>query len=1064
MSLLDTIMVSGLEADFVAFKAPSGQWNVDLDAFLVSMNATFGFNLSPHRFSLQFIPTAFNGASGQLPEIGTYTTYEVRQGSCSQGFCIAGNVVHADYQNGIGGTVVKIEIEDRRKDFLDVIKVSTEDLGGDTPSGIISVGEVYRLQTGFDDLAGNISDSRVKEYRNISELGATYQQIWEAIEWGTNNGVVNFNISGIPHPDIVAAQMLNSTEPLRWKLSALPLSQVLSTVLSDTSYDWYWGMKDDEVKVVSRKTTFDVSEDSLAIQKLSPDNTTFTFGADKVQAPSKITIFGAHQEGFLNSALLGPIDGISDPAGVDFTFVPAWDNMNLSFIDAFGIWRTYKPSEKELQMAQKSIEHWTFFKIFQTIAAPDGWGFPPDEGTIAAKHETFQSRIDPQMPVADFYDNALSGLRIITNRVDREHNWVLEFYSRVQNQAASHYGRTYALSGVMFNEDEGEYKVIGAAWSNVENQRQDTSQPFGENYDISNVYAPIAPFLTQDFKIKAHCVLPSSTVYGSEGFSVPAAFADWNEDAHPSGAQTFDHYIPIDIKRVGQKIINPRSEGNVFEDYPEGTLIAQLPILAGTGIFIEGALDTVVTLFEGGSEASQSGIFDALNPKELVGALPTLSGVAIPVQIRHRYGQIYPALWTSGTGSGTREKFIINDNFAPWKYFPQSQNTSVDIMSERASGFIDSQIIEVTESRFASLDKIDWPIVSFDGFANQNLISGIYGRRDHGITDISVAVTNGVPKTKYGIKSFFAEFGKDAPLGERNAGILNGIIHPIDFTDFDATQPNRPTPDIQPFGDKPVLPPLPPTTLTKIVYAVTITSIENRGSATKPETYFSETKRGTPKPGGIRDPLDELDLTCRDGFFNVGDHGLYIVERESNGGRRRYYTGGTDLAIGGALASVTSVGASTVDISYRGFALTSLPTIGKDPDDIVVNEQGILVSDGTARPDNEVNITGIRPDRDVPAGIFFQPSSGAGVASTTEATPVIINLISSPGTSGASATVQPIVESGGNGNFVGSGTITANVEIIPIPLFAQTGDIGVLTQNAKGDKFIFIGREAFTTP
>ncbi len=334
MTSADTVMVSGLEADFVSFKAPSGQWNTDLDAYLVSMNATFGFNLSPHKFSLQFVPTAYNGASGNLPQIGTYTTYTIRQGSCSQGFLIAGNVVHADYQNSSAGTVIKVDIEDRRKEILDYVTISTEDLGGNTPSGIISVGEVYRRTTGFDDLAGNISDLRVKEYRNISELGATYQQIWEAIQWGSTNGLVDFNVSGIPHPDVVAVNMLNSSEQLRWKFSAAPLSRVISTVLSDTSYDWYWGMNDDTIKVVSRKVTFDVNEDTLAIQQLSPDSATFTFGADRVQAPSKVTVFGANQEGFLNSSLLGDIDGVDVPAGVDFTFTPAWDNMNLRFIDA----------------------------------------------------------------------------------------------------------------------------------------------------------------------------------------------------------------------------------------------------------------------------------------------------------------------------------------------------------------------------------------------------------------------------------------------------------------------------------------------------------------------------------------------------------------------------------------------------------------------------------------------------------------------------------------------------------------------------------------------------------
>jgi hypothetical protein len=323
--MISGIMVSGWESDFVAFKAPSGQWNVNLDAFLTSMSASFGFNLTPHRFSLQFIPENFNGASGQLPDIGTYTTYEVRQGSCSQGFLIAGNVIHADYQNSTNGTIVRVDVEDRRKDFLDQIKISSEDLGTNLPSGLVSVARMYRLTTGFDDVSG-ISDSRVKEYRNISELGCTYQQIYEAIVWARNNGDITFNPSGLPHPDIVAANTMGSLEPIRWKFNAQPLSEVISAILNDTAYDWYWGMQDDAVKLVNRKVTFDVSEDSLAIQSLQPDSVDFRFGADVVQAPSKITVLGANQQGILNSTLLSSIDGIDNPSG-SMVFRPAWSTI-----------------------------------------------------------------------------------------------------------------------------------------------------------------------------------------------------------------------------------------------------------------------------------------------------------------------------------------------------------------------------------------------------------------------------------------------------------------------------------------------------------------------------------------------------------------------------------------------------------------------------------------------------------------------------------------------------------------------------------------------------------------
>ncbi len=1051
------VLVSGLESDFVSFKAPSGQWNTDLDAYLQSVSATFGFNLSPHKFSLQFIPTAFRGGSGQLPQIGTYTSYEVRQGSCSQGFCIVGDVVHADYQDSAGGTVIRVEIEDRRKNFLDQIKLSSEDLGDTLPSGLVSVGQMYRNTVGFDDVGGNISDSRVKEYRNLTELGCTYQQIYNTIEYANTQGDISFDVTRLPHPDVVAANTLNNLEPIRWKFNAAPLSQVISTILSDSSYDWYWGMKDDRIKVVNRKVTFDVNEDSLAIATLTPDHINFRFGSDVVNSPSQVTILGSHQEGILNSDLLSPLDGVDEPAG-NIIFTPAWTTIKVSFIDAHGINRTYFPTDTELQLALKDIETWAYYKIYQTEAAPDGWNLSSDEGTVAAQHWSFQSRLDPLMPFSEFYNNPASGLRQIVNRVDLDHNWVLEWYSRIQNHANSHYGRTYALEGFSFDEADGEFKVIDAAWCNLENQRQNPAQPFEENYQIDETFSPVSPFVTQDFRIRAHCVLPSSTVYGVDGYQVPASFDSWNEDTQ--GA-TLDHYIPIDLKRVGQNVINPRSTENAFEDYPEGTIIAQLPLIAGNAIEEESVLLNLVTLFELGLARAQSGIADVLSPYRVIEAYEGLSGIAIPVQIRKRYGQDYPATWASGTGSGTRNSIVVSDSYAPWKYFPVNQKTSVDIMSERVSGAMDAQLINVDESRFAEISQVDWPIISFDGYANQNNVSGLFGRRDHGVTDLSVNVNGGVPQTKYSIKSFFAEFGKDAPLGERNFGILEGIIHPIDFTTVDVTQADRPDISLIPIST-PTLPPVGPISLTKEVYAVTVTQVLNRGSASEPERYFSEMKDGTPKPGGALDPLAEFDLICRDGFFNVGDHGIYTVERLANGGRRRYYTGGTDLAVGAHVVGVTSVGASTVNITYRGFSITDIPPMsGISIGDITAGDQGKLVSDGTPRADNEGNVTGIRPDRPAPTGIWFDPAGGGGATSGGGATPVVISGITGFGTSGAIASVQEIMPSGSDGEYLPSGSLTTGVNIIPIPAYATSGDIGLLAENAAGVKFVYISRFGF---
>lgn len=1057
----DDVIVSGSLSDFVAFRAPSGQWETDLDAFLTSFSATFGFNLTPHKFSLSFVPRDFNGASGQLPNIGTYTEYEIRPGGCNAGFCLAGNVTHADYENSTNGTAARIEIQDRRKEYLDQVKVTTEDLGLNIPSGVVSVAAHYRKTTGFKNASGVVIDSKVKEYRNIVEIGASYQQIYEALIQADLDDTIAIPISGtIPHPSVVAANVRASTEPLRFKLLATPLSEAISAVLSDAGYDWYWGMKDDQVKVVNRKSEFIVTENSHPLQVLSPDSVNFKFGKDEVNLPGKVRILGAHQEGVLNSRLLSDIDGIEEPTGSDFTFVPAWTGINISFYDAFGVYRTYKPTETELQAALKSIEHWAYYKQEQVAV----FGHDSDDGVVAAQHPTFQSRLDPNMPLAEFYNDPASGLRLIDNRNTDQRYWVLEWFARVSNHANNHYGRTYVLEGFSFNPS-GEFRVIDAAWCNLENQRQDPTELFGENYTIDNVYAPITPFVTQDFKVSAHAVMPSSTVYGPEGLSVPASFSNWNEDAAPSGTKTYEHFIPVTLKRVGQKVINPRDEDNAFEDFSEGSILAEFPIVMGSGTVINSVFADLTTLFELGRLRNTSGIQDIDDPARLIKAFDTISGIAVPVQVRERYGQKYPEIWTSGNASGTRDKVIVDDKFAPWNFFPIGKSTSLKVMSNRASGAMEAELIGVSESRFAEITKTDWPFIGFDGFANQSSVSGMYGTRDHGVTEINVNVNDGVPTTRYGIKSYFAEFGKEAPLGERNFGVLNSIIHPIDFAVLNFGGPGRPLPDARTIGPGDIGSfPIPPVGVRKEVYAVTITQVFNRGSTTEPERYFSVTKDGVPKPGGAVDPLDNKDLICRDGFFNVGDHGLYVVEYKSNGARRRYYTGGTDLTQGAAVVEVTAkdTGANSVNISYRGFNINSVKLIpGASIGSITVGESGSLQTDGTMRPDNDGEVSGLRPDTNAPSGVYYIPVTSG--ASTSAALPVIITAISSPGTSGAVATVQPIIPSGGAPHFVGSGATTGSVRPIPFAEFAQSGDIGVYTQNAGGDLFVFLNRQAFDT-
>jgi hypothetical protein len=173
----ETITVSGVGVPLNGIQWPSGQFppgtpGSNLCAFLSSVNATFGFGLETHRFQTEWIPcgtTEFHGASGQLPDIGR--PLEVFVGD----FLMRGTVTHSDYTSSVGGTVMNVTFEDTRR-TLRRVKIHTEDLGEDAPSGIVSIARAYRINNGLSDVNGDPSDPLIREYERILRFGGTYPQ------------------------------------------------------------------------------------------------------------------------------------------------------------------------------------------------------------------------------------------------------------------------------------------------------------------------------------------------------------------------------------------------------------------------------------------------------------------------------------------------------------------------------------------------------------------------------------------------------------------------------------------------------------------------------------------------------------------------------------------------------------------------------------------------------------------------------------------------------------------------------------------------------------------------
>jgi hypothetical protein len=810
---------------FPSGQIPAGEPGSDLLAFLVGMRATFGFNSTPHGFELDFIPSGTgygHGASGNLPAINSTLEMQI------SGFYLKGNVTHADWDSGANGTTLNVILRDTRT-TLDQYQITTEDFAGDVPSGVVSIPREWRETYGISapetrtwDARGatktelEADDPNFLEYQRIMERGATYPQIVTAIESRLGSGVAN----KLPPAAEIQPNIGTDINSLRFKFGMQSLRKVMDDVTLDTAFEWYWNMQQEEVELINKQAPFTIPEDKIitiidgfggsGIENVKG----ISYGIDKLHESTRVELLGARQEGMMNSKLLSPIDGLDTvydggvtAASGALLFEAAWHMLTVGFYDADGFYRTYIPTEKELQMALLGIEQWSYFKIYQTDPSPSGWSLPADAGSTAAQHPDFQSRLDPRQPISEILNNPDTNIRVIDNRRDIENNWTIEFFSRVAQHASRHYGKSYVSThGLVY--DDRVYTLASEAWCDIENQREDPGQPFVDDYEIDRTYGPMSPFYnTRNNKVAAHCVLPSGTVYGPLGEDSPASFMQWTEDAQPfNPSGTGEHYIPIQLTIVGQRVMDPRRDTSFsFEDFPEGTIWCQLPALAASGIETDDVLGNLATLTELGLQFGQSGIIDLIDPRRVTIPFTYLSGVAVPVVSTERYGRTYPTGWSSGTADPlTGPSVIIEDALSPWAEFPEGSDTSIDKLNRRAFDYITSRRSVQEDAQFVHITQVGLPRISFDTFANQSVnSSGLYGERDHGVNQVNIVYGVGGLETQYKAQSFFVTPRQPGPLEDRTRARLEGVIQPIDFTelgDFIAGLPSTDLSDPDPFG------------------------------------------------------------------------------------------------------------------------------------------------------------------------------------------------------------------------------------------------------------------------
>jgi hypothetical protein len=297
--------------------------------------------------------------------------------------------------------------------------------------------------------------------------------------------------------------------------------------------------------------------------------------------------------------------------------------------------------------------------------------------------------------------------------------------------------------------------------------------------------------------------------------------------------------------------------------------------------------------------------------------------------------------------------------------------------------------------------------------------------------------------TRYKIQSYYPKFGKEAPLGERTRGLLNGIINPIDFTFLKIGDQSPPVPPNPFINADPARIPLFLDQEEKAV-RVTIQEVEDIFTLSSVGTPLEERYRGIDKHGYIKpfhdsfssDPDFRKGAICIDGFLNRGDSAIFHTDVFANPNGTtflRYFTGGRPLGNG----TVVTVAQQNADDPAK-FDVTILDNNGANRAIV-----GVPVLNGTIDVGTRTTLVsqGDCSARTGPAiqGIFIAGASSAG----SSITPVEIIEVADEGTIMALAVCKQLSS---NGFLTDQGGITfSGVVIVPFAQFASSGDRGFLT-------------------
>lgn len=893
------IEVSGLPAFADEIRWPFGsgvdvEGNVgfakDLDARLSDLQATFGFNQTPHRFNMTWVPVCFEFDTAGLPNIGDEIDFTI------SAFRVKGRIVHTDIQKSTGGIKYNITVEDLRSDLNRIVldTFGLFDTHQDPDENIIDVHHWFLTEEG--------GTTNPRALRMLREHGATYQQIYDAV------GFVNAEAqSFIPSPSVFQENVGDASR-FRFSFRTTPLLDAIVKIFTDASFDLYWHMAGNYLQHVNRKKQIDLSLNDIPFSENGqPESISVKFGKDEPERPTAVQVIGDRMEGVVGRGPLAASNGgtyasaggaVNLSLSTDYRFKPAWQGATVFYFGEDGSIREDSPSDEELSAAMKGIEFWAQKKSGNFEQHMDSR--LEDRG------------IDPitgrQVPIVS--PVSASGVGLIQNRGQEGRSWIIEWYNRVRNFAQNHYTRSYFLDTGGLKDDLEKFDIVDAAWCGLENQ----APAFNTGYKINDTFKHLAPFWDEtDNKLRAWATIPKSNnvggkapLWGADGRGVPTQFDQWTE----TDTRVF---VPIEVTKWDRSsskfnsdfILRPmqsdeglmiRFPNTMWESYEEDDDLVRLPKIRymRSRFTAETASDSAIDPATAGLPYTEF-----------------VTGINIPVKVIERYGTNKPEKWSAGFSldqsavKRVKAEVIQRDELAPWNFEPHDIKDSVSQMNEEGKSIALGRVVNRSEATFIEATKVGLPIIAFDQYADSD------GSVDHGVSNLSV--TKNISswwQTRYGAKTHFPQPVKLKPVPQEVMEDFRFALHRIN------ERFNRPrtAPPIQPPN---IFDPKTEDEQARFLHnpikesfkiPVIITELVNiTNSAGDPDVaYVGEDSNGVVWPvtmrQGIRNSLSstsKLGLNQHafaiDGFLQLGMQATFNYEDQDDGSFVHYFTGGVQL-------------------------------------------------------------------------------------------------------------------------------------------------------------------------